>query len=142
MAIREEVLHEAEIIKYEGGEIPEVAFWNSFFYLTEKPPEGLGLNLTEEEILFLKKAVVERYLKIIKRDLSPENVGKPFYRGIKRVIVNLQRLKIFTEREGLKDEFRLTLEKIENWIKIFKARKPDSQQKEIKELENLLRSFQ
>ena len=141
MSIRDEVLREAEVIKYEGGEIPEVFFWNSYFYLTEPPPKGLGLILNEEELLVLKRAVIERYLEIIKRDLTPENIEKPFYRGIKRAIVNLGRLKNFAEKEGLEDDFKLGLEKIKNWIKIFKTQKPNFQKEKLKELEELLRSL-
>jgi len=141
MPIRKEIIQEAELIKHEGGEIPEVAFWNSFFYLTEPPPKGLGLALSEEEIKFLKRAVVKRYLKIIKRDLTPENIEKPIYRGVKRAIINLKRLKTFAEKEGLEKDFRLALEKIKNWIKIFKTEKPDSQKNEIRKLERLLKKF-
>jgi len=141
MSIRDEVLREAEVIKYEGGEIPEVFFWNSYFYLTEPPPKGLGLILNEEELLVLKRAVIERYLEIIKRDLTPENIEKPFYRGIKRAIVNLGRLKKFAEKEGLEADFKLGLEKIKNWIKIFKTQKPNFQKEKLKKLEKLLRSL-
>ena len=141
MSVRDEVLREAEIIKYEGGEVPEVFFWNSYFYLTEPPPKGLGLILNEEELLVLKRAVIERYLEIIKRDLTPENIEKPFYRGIKRAIVNLGRLKNFAEKEGLEDDFKLGLEKIKNWIKIFKTQKPNFQKEKLKKLEKLLRSL-
>jgi hypothetical protein len=141
MSIRDEVLREAEVIKYEGGEIPEVFFWNSYFYLTEPPPKGLGLILNEEELLVLKRAVIERYLEIIKRDLTPENIEKPFYRGIKRAIVNLGRLKKFAEKEGLEADFKLGLEKIKNWIKIFKTQKPNFQKEKLKKLEELLRSL-
>jgi hypothetical protein len=141
MSVRDEVLREAEVIKYEGGEIPEVFFWNSYFYLTEPPPKGLGLILNEEELLVLKRAVIERYLEIIKRDLTPENIEKPFYRGIKRAIVNLGRLKKFAEKEGLEADFKLGLEKIKNWIKIFKTQKPNFQKEKLKKLEELLRSL-
>jgi uncharacterized protein YicC (UPF0701 family) len=141
MSVKDEVLREAEIIKYEGGEIPEVFFWNSYFYLTEPPPKGLGLTLNEEELLVLKRAVIERYLEIIKRDLTPENIEKPFYRGIKRAIVNLGRLKKFAEKEGLEADFKLGLEKIKNWIKIFKTQKPNFQKEKLKKLEELLRSL-
>lgn len=141
MSIRPEVLQEAEVIKYEGGEIPEVSFWNSYFYLTEAPPKGLGLNLTPEEVLILKKAVIERYLEIIKRDLSPKNIDKPFYRGVGRAIINLKRLKAFANKENLENDFKESLEKIKNWFKIFKTQKPDFQKREQEELEKLLRSF-
>lgn len=141
MCIRKEVLHEVELIKYEGGEIPEVAFWNSFFYLTNPPPKGLGLTLTEKELNLLKKSVIERYLKIIERDLTPENIEKPFYRGIERVIINIKRLKNFTKKEGLREEFKESLKKIENWVKNFKAKTRGFQKEKLEELENILRSL-
>ncbi len=96
--IRDEVLEEAEIIKH-SGEIPEVAYWNSIYYLCEDE-DGLKmvLNLSEKKVL--KKAVIERYLTIIKRDLSYENIGKPSYRGLRRAIVNWQRLVSFLKKEG------------------------------------------
>ncbi len=102
--VKKEVLQEVEIILYEGGEIPEVRFWNSYFYLTSPPPEGLGLSLTEKDIELLKKAVIDRYLLIIERDLTPDFIDKPFYRGVSRVIVNIQRLNSFLENTGLKEK--------------------------------------
>jgi len=139
MSIKKEVLNEAEFIKYEGGEIPEVYFWSSYFYLTEPPPKGLGLNLTQEEILLLKKAVIGRYLQIIKRDLTPENIEKSFYRGVSRAIVNLKRLEKFVKNEGLEKDYKFCLEKIEKWFKIFKAKRPDFQPEKLKELEKKLK---
>jgi len=73
--IRKEVQEEAELILFEGGEIPEVAYWNAWFFLTSSPPEGLGLCLNAEEERYLKEAVCRRYLTIIRRDLTPENIG-------------------------------------------------------------------
>lgn len=133
MRIRQEVLNEAEFIKKEGGEIPEVYFWNSYFYLTEPPPKGLGLSLKDEEILFLKWAVVERYLEIIKRDLTPENIGKSFYRGIKRAVINLKRMKKFIKKEKMNGNYKICLEKIENWIKIFSLKISPNFGEELKE---------
>ncbi len=100
--IRDEVLEEAEIIKH-SGEIPEVAYWNSIYYLCEDK-DGPQMVLKQEEKKILKKAVIERYLIIIKRDLSFENIGKPFYRGLKRAIINWQRLLNFLKKEGFSEE--------------------------------------
>jgi len=141
MSIKKEVLHEADLIKHEGGETPEISFWNSFFYLTDPPPKGSGLTLTEEESLLLKKAVIERYLKIIKRDLTPDNINKSFYRGIERAIINIKRLKNFAEKEGLEKDFKISLQKIKNWFKIFKTQNPEFQKDKLQELENILRSL-
>ena len=96
--IRKEVKEEAELIVYEGGEIPEVAYWNAWFYLTESPPKGLGLVLDKEEELVLKKAVIRRYMFIIQRDLTPKYIGKSFYRGPVRARINWYRLRKFLER--------------------------------------------
>lgn len=106
MGIRKEVLQEIEFILYEGGEIPEVCFWNSFFYLTSHPPEGLGLSLTQEELKALKQAVIERYLAIIERDLTAEFIEKPFYRGLSRAAINVRRLKNFIKNSGLEEDFK------------------------------------
>jgi len=98
--IRAEVQEEAEFILREGGEIPEVAFWNAYLYLTQAP-DGPRLDLTEKEIFCLKEAVINRYLKIIERDLTITNIEKSFYRGPQRARINWQRLKRFLEKEGL-----------------------------------------
>jgi len=102
MRLREEILEEAEIIKH-SGEIPEVAFWNSIYYL-EEDPEGPKLVVGPEERRFLKKAVISRYLFIIQRDLTFENIGKSFYRGLTRAAINWRRLRAFLEREGFSIE--------------------------------------
>ncbi len=102
--MRDEVRDEVELILKEGGEIPEVAFWNSYFYLTKEPPEGLGFELKPEELRALKEAVIERYMTIIERDLTAENIDKSLYRGPERAEVNFKRLKSFLEREGFRVE--------------------------------------
>ncbi|QER41710.1 hypothetical protein F1847_02705 [Thermodesulfobacterium sp. TA1] len=123
MVIRQEVLQEVEFILYEGGEIPEVCFWNCFFYLTSPPPEGLGLSLTQEELKALKKSVIERYLVIIERDLTAEFIAKPFYRGISRAAVNVRRLKNFIKNSGLEEEFKdgVLRRKLKRLLKRFEA---------------------
>lgn len=104
--IKKEILDEAELILYEGGEIPEVRFWNSIFYLTSPPPGGLGLELSEEELKVLKKAVLNRYILVIERDLTYEFIDKHFYRGLGRALINLRRLKNFLRNSGLEKEFK------------------------------------
>ena len=117
--LRKEVIAEAEIIKFEGGEVPEVVFWNCYFWLTEKYPNGLGFELTEEELKFLKEAVIERYLMIIKRDLTFEFVNKPFYRGIERAGINVRRLKNFLKKENMEEKFPFLRRRIKRWLREF-----------------------
>ncbi len=114
--IREEVLEEAEIIRH-SGEIPEVALWNSLYYLTTDE-EGPRLTLSEAEARILKRAVVERYLTIIERDLTVENIGKSFYRGVNRAMVNWERLAGFARREGFSLEAlrQIVLERFRNFL--------------------------
>lgn len=148
MEIREEVLSEAELIKHEGGEIPEIAFWNSYYWLTDQPPKGMGLKLNEKEMMILKEAVIERYLTIIKRDLTYENFGKPFFRGIERATINLNRLKKYLKKENLKIKYPEIKKQIKEWfdtlLKILKSKNEEfllsNEQKEkfIKELEGSL----
>ena len=116
--IRREVREEAELIFREGGEVPEVAFWNAYYYLTESP-EGPGFNLSPEEIQLLKEAVVRRYLTIIERDLTVENIGRPFYRGVCRARINWERLSKFLKRQGFSlGPFRERLrEKLQSFLK-------------------------
>ncbi|NPA39565.1 MAG: hypothetical protein GXO57_03885 [Thermodesulfobacteria bacterium] len=119
--IRKDVKHEVEVIIYEGGEIPEIWFWNCYFHLTSPPPEGKGLTLSEGEIKALQKAVVERYLIIIQRDLTFEYINKRFYRGIARATTNIRRLRKFLEKTGLYSEYEGILRrKIKRWFKRFK----------------------
>ena len=100
--IRPEVWEEREIIR-DSGEIPEVAYWNSLYYL-EEDPEGPKLKLTAAEKRLLKRAVLERYLFIILRDLTVANIGKPHYRGVRRAMINWERLKLFARREKFSQE--------------------------------------
>ena len=50
-------LEEEAIIIGNSGEIPEIAYHGSLFYLMEDA-DGPGLNLTEADLLPLKKMVV------------------------------------------------------------------------------------
>lgn len=100
MDARSELIAEEAFLITRSGEIPEVAYHSSLYYLQEDP-EGPGLRLTSDEISTLKEAVISRYRWITLRDLRPENRKKRIYRGIKRSIINLERMKEFARREGL-----------------------------------------
>ncbi len=97
---RRETIEEEAFLITRSGEIPEVAYHSSLHYLQEDS-DGPGLRLTREERLILKEAVIERYRFIILRDLNPKNRKKRIYRGIKRSIINYNRLSSFAQREGL-----------------------------------------
>ena len=97
--IRKEVEAEKDLIVH-SGELPEVAFHESLYFLTESS-QGPKLMLTSEELKLLKEAVVQGYHRIILRDLNPENRAKSIFRGIDRVIVNLKRLKRFSQKEKM-----------------------------------------
>ncbi len=97
--INQQVTEEAFLIEH-SGELPEVAYYNSIYYLCEDK-EGPKLKLSERELLLLKKAVIKQYLRIIKRDLTPSNKNKRIYRGIERAWVNWKRLLNFTKKFNL-----------------------------------------
>ena len=83
-----------------SGEIPEVTFHSSLYYLTEDP-EGPGLELDGDDVCSLRQSVVERYRAIILRDLDPENRDKSLYRGLARCTANWLRLEKFCSREDM-----------------------------------------
>ena len=98
MADKNFLLEEEIIIVRNSGEIPEIAFHGSLYYLT-KDPEGPKIELNNSDLLKLKNQVVARYKEIMLRDLTPENRDKNIYRGLKRTIVNWERLCTFCDRE-------------------------------------------
>lgn len=100
MSEKEMFLCDEVLILRDSGEIPEIAFHSTLYYLREDP-EGPGLDLDEHDLARLKKPVVERYRWIIKRDIDPDNRGKAIWRGVARSMVNWQRLKDFGQRQGV-----------------------------------------
>lgn len=94
------LLEEEGLIIRFGGEIPEIAFHSSLYYLCQDP-EGPGLVLDEADLVPLRQAVVERYREIILRDLDPDNRDKSLYRGLARSLANWRRLKTFRRRQHL-----------------------------------------
>jgi len=115
MRNRETLLADEELIIRTSGEIPEVAYHGTLFYLTEDP-DGPHLNLDKNELVPLKTAVVARYRDIILRDLEPANRDKGLYRGLARAAVNWQRCKTYCRKErrplaALRQEVAAGLEK-------------------------------
>lgn len=83
-----------------AGEIPEIAYYNSLYYLSDDP-QGPGLELAAAELDYLQGQAIARYREILLRDLEPGNRDLALYRGIGRVIWNWQRLEKFIERHQL-----------------------------------------
>lgn len=103
---RAELLADEWLIVRNSGEIPEIAFYSSLYYLSDDA-DGPHLALTEEEVRTLKEAAAERYREIILRDMLVENFDKTIYRGIRRAIFNWQRLQTFGRRQGVEcSDFR------------------------------------
>jgi hypothetical protein len=94
---REFLVAEEMLLVRNSGEIPEVAFHGSLYYLTADP-EGPGLALSVDERGVLEEQVLERYREIIRRDLTPENRDRAIYRGLARAAVNWRRLAGFCHR--------------------------------------------
>ena len=92
-------LDEELLLVRNSGEIPEVAYHGSLYYLS-KDPDGPRLVLSESDLLPLKKAVFERYRRILLRDLNPKLRNKGVYRGLLRCIANWERFCTFCTREG------------------------------------------
>jgi hypothetical protein len=113
---REALLAEEALIILHSGEIPEIAFHSSLYYLAEDP-DGPKLTLAAEEIVPLQQAVSSRYREIILRDLTPENRSKRIYRGMARCAANWHRWLAFCARQnldpiGIRDETAAALQNI------------------------------
>lgn len=95
---RRALIADEELIVRNSGEIPEIAYHNSLYHLSEDP-EGPGLaGLSREELAALQAGVMARYREIILRDLTPANRDLAIYRGVRRAIWNWQRLGKFCRR--------------------------------------------
>ena len=94
---RQELLDNEWHLVRDSGEIPEVAYHSSLYYLTTDD-NGPRLQLSDEEIDRLLAAARARYREIILRDMLPENRGKSFYRGLKRSMENWRRFTVFHQR--------------------------------------------
>ncbi len=106
---RRELLADEWLIVRNSGEIPEITFHSSLYYLTEDV-DGPVITLLEEEVAALKDAAAERYQEIILRDMTLENFHKTMYRGIRRSIYNWERYQKFCQRQSIACEvFRQTV---------------------------------
>ncbi len=91
--LRPEFSEEAEIIRLQGGEMPEVSLFDSLHQL-----KSAGLEPTDEELRLLESAAAERYMVIIRRDLDQASLPHSFFRGPQRAMVNLHRFRAFAAR--------------------------------------------
>ncbi len=92
-----------------SGELPEIAFHSSLFFLT-CDHNGPKIVLDEQQISYLQQAAVDRFREIVLRDILPENRGKSIYRGVGRTIANWRRYQIFCKRQNLDvDSFKSEL---------------------------------
>ena len=97
---KEALIAEEAFVVLHSGEIPEVTYHESLYYLTEDV-EGPGLQLNLDDIIPLKQAVVKRYRAIILRDIDPKNRDESIYRGLAICSANWQRLEKFCTREKM-----------------------------------------
>ena len=83
-----------------SGEIPEIALYSAFHYLTEDR-EGPQLVLSGDLCTKLVEAAELRYREIVLRDLKHANRGTAVYRGVKRSIINWYRFESFCVRQSV-----------------------------------------
>lgn len=83
-----------------SGETPEIALHSALYYLTVSK-DGPGLNLSDEQIAWLRQAAVDRFHEIIVRDLRHANYGTSEYRGVDRSIINYRRFCTFCDRQKI-----------------------------------------
>jgi hypothetical protein len=97
---KKNILSEEAVLILNSGEIPEVAYYGSIYYLTEDP-EGPHLNIEPRDLISLEEAVVQRYRTIILRDVTLGNRGRSIYRGLKRCAANWKRLVNFSDKRSI-----------------------------------------
>lgn len=97
--LQEILENEWYIVRY-SGETPEIAY-NSALYQLARAEDGPRLDLSEEQLVWLKDAAVDRFSEIILRDLQHGNSTKSTYRGICRSIINYRRFCTFCSRQNL-----------------------------------------
>ncbi len=108
---RADLLGDEWLIVRHSGEIPEITYHSSLYFLTEDS-DGPRLVLTEAELQHLRDAAVQRYHEIVLRDIIIENFHKTIYRGVRRALYNWYRCKIFVQRQSIPcDSFQKTAAK-------------------------------
>ncbi len=97
-----EALVEDELLMLRhSGEIPEIAFHQSLYYLLEDADGPRLQSIPEDALRRMKKAVFDRYRVIVLRDMKPENRDLSLYRGVARSIMNYSRLERFCQLEDM-----------------------------------------
>ncbi|WPD23088.1 MAG: hypothetical protein SD837_00710 [Candidatus Electrothrix scaldis] len=99
MQERRSIIEDELFLLRDSGELPEIAYHSSIYYLTEDQ-DGPGLVLTESEKSLLQEAALERCREIVLRDLMPDNRDLGIYRGPQRSIYNWRRYCSFCRRSG------------------------------------------
>jgi len=94
---RRSIVEDELFLLRDSGELPEIAYHSSLYYLTEDQ-DGPGLFLSEGEKRLLQEAALERCQQIVLRDLVPDNRDLGIYRGPQRSISNWQRYCRFCQR--------------------------------------------
>ncbi len=94
---RRSIVEDELFLLRDSGELPEIAYHSSLYYLTEDQ-DGPGLFLSEGEQRLLQAAALERCQQIVLRDLLPDNRDLGIYRGPQRSIYNWQRYCRFCRR--------------------------------------------
>ncbi len=94
---RSSIVEDELFLLRDSGELPEIAYHSSLYYLTEDQ-DGPGLFLNESERRLLQEAALERCQQIVLRDLVPDNRDLGIYRGPQRSIYNWQRYCTFCQR--------------------------------------------
>ncbi|MCI5168057.1 MAG: hypothetical protein D3903_18715, partial [Candidatus Electrothrix sp. GM3_4] len=69
---RRSIVEDELFLIRDSGELPEIAYHSSLYYLTEDQ-DGPGLYLNESERRLLQEAALERCQQIVLRDLVPDN---------------------------------------------------------------------
>lgn len=96
---RAAILEEEVYILKDSGEIPEIAYHSTLYYLTEDE-QGPQMLLSPEELALLQDAALHRYREIVLRDLNVAHRDLGMYRGIRRTLYNWQRMQDFCQRIG------------------------------------------
>ena len=99
---RQDIIDEECLIVRHSGEIPEITYHHSLYYLCQDP-EGPSFRLSEAELTQLQEQALERSREIVLRDLDPANRDLSIYRGVRRSIWNWQRHLRFCRRLGRQD---------------------------------------
>jgi hypothetical protein len=99
----EELVENEWYIVRHSGEIPEIAYNSSIYYLT-RSAAGPALQLSVKQSKMLKDAATDRYLEIVLRDLDHSNAGTSMYRGVARSMCNYERFCSFCARQQISPE--------------------------------------